>query len=91
LSQHCEMADCTSSTRTWKTKLKEWKFEKYLTDKEKNIIAAEAKKRRREGEETTGFDHSLQTIPGRLANYKRRNVEDGAEAVSLSAGKTLHI
>ncbi|KAN0120046.1 hypothetical protein V8E51_002254 [Hyaloscypha variabilis] len=62
-------------TRTWRTKLKEWKFEKYLTDKEKSMGAVTTKKK---GLETNGSAilHEKRSIsPLRPASIKRRKNE----------------
>jgi hypothetical protein len=83
----CEKAESKSSERTWKAKLKEWKFEKYLTDKQKNIIVAKVGKRRRVGKEITVFNQDLQIIPGTVAKTNRRKGEVVVEVVSPSAGK----
>jgi hypothetical protein len=69
--------------------LKEWKFEKYLTDKEKNIIVAKAEKRQREGKETAVFHRDRQVSPGKLENFKKRKGVNVVEVVSPSAGKIL--
>jgi len=45
------------SVRTWKSKLKEWNYEKYLTSNDMNIISAKAKKRKNEDGKETVFYH----------------------------------
>ncbi|PMD35669.1 hypothetical protein L207DRAFT_638002 [Hyaloscypha variabilis F] len=67
-------------TRTWRTKLKEWKFEKYLTDKEKIMGAVTTKKK---GLETNGsvILHEKRSIsPLRPASKKKRKNERVVEA-----------
>jgi hypothetical protein len=85
------MADQKPSTRTWKAKLKEWKFEKYLRDKEKTIVIGKGEKRTREAKEALVFRRDRQARPGRLANFKRRKSENGIKVVSPSAGETTTI
>ncbi|PMD31386.1 ankyrin, partial [Hyaloscypha variabilis F] len=46
-----------ASVRTWKSKLKEWNYEKYLTSNDMNIISAKAKKRKNEDGKETVFYH----------------------------------
>jgi len=48
-----------ASSRKWKDKLKEWKFDKYLiqnlTETEKGILVAKAAKRKLEGKDTVFY------------------------------------
>ncbi|KAH8789756.1 hypothetical protein BGZ57DRAFT_88663 [Hyaloscypha finlandica] len=71
--------------RTWKSKLKEWKFDKYLVDREKDISIAMVAKRRREGKTTALLHEDRQISPGRLADFKRRKRENSVVVVSSSA------
>jgi hypothetical protein len=61
------------SIRTWKAKLKEWKFEKYLTGREKAGLVKRAEKHKREeGKETVFFHFDRQVNPATLENFKKR-------------------
>jgi len=80
-------ADISSSARTWKSKLKEWKFDKYLVDREKDISIVKLAKRRREGKTTALFHEDRQISPGKLADFKRRKRENSVMVVSSSAGE----
>lgn len=70
--------------RTWKSKLKEWKFDKYLVDREKDVSIAKVAKRRREGKTTALLREDRQISPGRLADFKRRKRESSVVVVSPS-------
>ena len=77
------------STRTWRTKLKEWKFEKYLTDKEKIMGAVTTKKK---GLETNGsvILHEKRSIsPLRPASKKKRKNERVVEATLQNRGMNI--
>ncbi len=76
------------NTRTWKTKLTEWKFDKYLIDKEGNNTTANAKKRRRE-EETAIFHNAVQVSPSTLDNSKKRKVENGVDVTGPNPGESF--
>ena len=68
-------------------KLKEWKFEKYLSDRDKRIIVAKAEKRARDGKDTVFYYGDAEITTERIENFKRRKVSKEMEAVSPSAGK----
>jgi hypothetical protein len=80
-------ADLNSSARTWKSKLKEWKFDKYLVDREKDVSIAKVAKRTREGKTTALLREDRQISPGRLADFKRRKRENSVVVVSPSTGE----
>ncbi|KAE9380667.1 hypothetical protein N431DRAFT_325218 [Stipitochalara longipes BDJ] len=68
-------------TRTWKAKLKEWKFEKYVTDKENGMRVVTAEKRGREANKTA-VPHGKRPIsPGQMAPFKKRKDEKGTEVM----------
>jgi hypothetical protein len=77
--------------RKWKSKLKEWKFDKYLSDADKRVIVAKTEKRAREGKDTIFFHGESEITAERIQNFKRRNGAREVEAISPSAGqyKTL--
>lgn len=82
-------AEHISSKRTWKSKLKEWKFDKYFTDKEKNVLAAKVSKRKREGKETQILNLDRPLSPRQLDNFGKRKAHDrvSPEMVSSIEGK----
>jgi hypothetical protein len=63
------------STRTWRTKLKEWKFEKYLTDREKSMGAVTTKKKELETNGSAILHEKRSISPLRPASIKRRKNE----------------
>jgi hypothetical protein len=81
-------ADIDSSTRTWKSKLKDWKFEKYVTEKEKNISVAKSHGRERKGKGAAVLNGERVSSPRRLAYFKKRKAEDIVDLVTPSARKT---
>jgi hypothetical protein len=67
-------------------KLKEWDFDKYLSDWDKRIIVAKAEKRALEGKNTIFFHGESEITAERIQNFKRRKSAREAEAISPSAG-----
>jgi len=81
---------CTNrphSERKWKSKLKEWGFDKHIPAKDMQVLVAKAEKRARdEGKETVFFQGEAEIAPKRFENFKRRKTTHTMEAVSPSAG-----
>jgi len=65
-----QIANHEFSRRTWKAKLKEWRFESYVTDNEKSVAIANTEKRKRDREENdhAAFSGVRQVSPTRLAH-----------------------
>jgi len=76
-----------SSERKWKMKLKEWKFEKYLSDQDKMIIIAKAEKRARDGKDTVFYHGDTEITTERIENFKRRKVSKETDVEYPTAGK----
>jgi hypothetical protein len=70
-------------------KLKEWRFEKYLSDMDMKIIVAKADKRVREQKKTVFFHHSNRLAVEKIENFKKRRVVKESIAASPSAGLFL--
>lgn len=70
-------------------KLKEWGYEKRLTQLDMRTIVAKAEKRSREGKETIFYHNGIQIADERLGNFKRRKTTKEQEPVSPSAGKYI--
>ena len=76
-----------NSVRKWKEKLKEWRFDKYISASDMDIVVAKAAKRSRdEGKETIFFLGEAQILPDRIEQFKRRKTIKNIEPVSPSAG-----
>ena len=76
------------SERKWKTKLKEWNFEKHLPATDLKILVAKKLKRSRdEKKETVFFHHGREIRPEKLDNFKKRRISKLGEVQSPSAGK----
>ncbi len=74
------------SKRTWKSKLKEWTYEKNLTSNDMNIISAKAKKRKNEDGKETVFYHWNAEIPfERIERF--RKAPKTSEMASPGAGE----
>ena len=74
------------SPRKWKSKLKEWGYEKHLTEMELKIVVAKAQKRKREAGKDTLFKHNGLIIPPtKLENFKRRKTVRESDPASPSA------
>jgi hypothetical protein len=80
-------ADHYDSTRKWKDKLKEWKFDKNLNISDMNIVVAKQQKRAREGKDTVFMHGSIEMTSERIETFKRRKITKVTDAVSPSAGK----
>jgi hypothetical protein len=67
-----------SSTRYWKIKLKEWKFEKNVPAKEMSFMAAKARKRGLEdGKETVFYRNGILVDASKVENKKQKlNLDD---------------
>jgi phosphotransacetylase len=73
--------------RKWKEKLKEWRFDKYISASDMDIVVAKAAKRSRdEGKETIFFVGEAQILPDRIEQFKRRKTIKNIETMSPSAG-----
>jgi hypothetical protein len=68
-------------------KLKEWNFEKYLSDRDKRIIVAKAEKRARDGKDTVFYHGDTEITTERIENFKRRKVSKETEVEYPTAGK----
>ncbi len=81
-----------SSQRKWKMKLKEWNFEKNLSEEDKKIMIAKREKRLRdEGKETTFFHHGI-IIPGsKIDSAKRKKPDQETATISPSAGMSTFL
>ncbi|KAH8588572.1 ankyrin repeat-containing domain protein [Bisporella sp. PMI_857] len=73
-----------ASKRTWKSKLKEWAYEKNLTSNDMKIISAKADKRKRDDGKDTVFYHWDSEIPPEKIKRFRRT-PNASEIVPLSA------
>ncbi|KAF8853928.1 hypothetical protein BDZ45DRAFT_748090 [Acephala macrosclerotiorum] len=74
------------SPRKWKDKLKQWNFEKNLSEKDTKILVAKAEKRaREEGKETEFLHHGVVIPPAKINNFKRRKTMDESGGMSPSA------
>jgi len=81
------MLKSVNSVRKWKEKLKEWRFDKYISENDMDIVVVIAAKRARdEGKETIFFLGEAQILPGRIEQFKRRKTSKNTEPVSPSAG-----
>jgi hypothetical protein len=80
------------SPRKWKTKLKEWGYEKHLSKSQmKSIVAKVEKRLRDEGKDTVIFHNGVKMPVEKLENFKRRKTVRQSEPVSLVAGMVLAI
>lgn len=75
------------SLRTWKTKIKEWGFDKYLSkDEMAELLAKKRKRALVDGKETVFLYHGLVIKTERIENFKRRKTTEETTAPSPSAG-----
>lgn len=80
----------TTSERKWKTKLKEWRFDKKISTTDMSIVVAKAGKRaREEGKDTIFFHGGVQITSERIGQFKRRKTTQEREPMSPGAGKRL--
>ena len=77
------------SPRKWKAKLKEWSFEKHLSENEMKIVVAKVDNRKRAGKDTAVFHNGLQMPAEKIDNFKRRKIIKESGPASPSARKTL--
>jgi hypothetical protein len=77
------------SERKFKEKIKEWKFEKYLSAEEVKFIAVKAETRAKdEGKETTFYKHGVEINQKRIEKSAKRKRED-FEKMNASTVGTL--
>lgn len=80
------VADAYFSSRKWKAKLKEWSFEKHLSEGDMKIVVAKMDKRRREtGKDTVVFHNGVQVPAEKITNFKRRKVIRESDPASPGA------
>lgn len=70
-------------------KLKEWRFEKYLSEMDMKVIVAKADKRAREQKKTVFFHHNNRLAAEKIENFKKRRAVKESIAASPSAGVFL--
>ncbi|CZR60771.1 uncharacterized protein PAC_10667 [Phialocephala subalpina] len=81
-----QMYQFKRSPRKWKDKLKQWNFDKNLSEKDAKILVAKAEKRaREEGKETEFLHYGLVMSTAKINNAKRRRTMDESVAMSPSA------
>jgi hypothetical protein len=73
------------SPRKWKAKLKEWSFEKHLSENEMKIVVAKVDNRKRAGKDTAVFHNGLQMPAEKIDNFKRRKIIKESGPASPSA------
>jgi hypothetical protein len=69
--------------------MKEWRFEKYLSEMDMKIIVAKANKRAREQKKTVFFHHSRRLAAEGNENFKKRRAAKESIAACQSAGLFL--
>ena len=70
-------------------KLKEWRFDKYLSTKDMNIIIAKGEKRSRDGGKDTIFFHGGSRITSeRIHNFKKRKTMIDVDMTYSSPGES---
>ena len=69
-------------------KLKEWRFEKYLSEIDMKIIVAKADKRSREQKKTVFFHHRNRLAAEKIENFKKRAVK---ESIAASPSASLFL
>jgi len=55
-------------------KLKEWKYEKHLSEEEMKIVVAKKKKRSDEGKNTVFYHHGHEVPESKIRNFERRKM-----------------
>ncbi|KAF8847979.1 hypothetical protein BDZ45DRAFT_301773 [Acephala macrosclerotiorum] len=68
------------SLRSWKSKMKDWGFDKNMTS-DMQFMIAKATKRQREGKDTEFSRDGLQVPQETLRNFKRKKIGSATEAV----------
>ncbi|KAE9382099.1 hypothetical protein N431DRAFT_321006 [Stipitochalara longipes BDJ] len=63
------------SERKFKEKIKEWKFEKYLSTEEAKFIAMKSKAREEQGKDTTFYKHGIKVDQKRVEQSAKRKRE----------------
>jgi len=58
--------------RSWKTKMKEWGFNKNIPGQEKTFIVDKERKRKLEGKDTSFFYTDIKVEPDKIKNWKKR-------------------
>jgi hypothetical protein len=74
------------SVRKFRNKIKEWKFEKYLSAEESRFIAMKAKAREKEGKDTTFFKNGIRIDQKRIGKSIKRTRDDFEELDAFTAG-----
>ncbi|CZR60770.1 uncharacterized protein PAC_10666 [Phialocephala subalpina] len=81
-----QMHNFKRSPRKWKEKLKEWNFEKNLSQDEMKILVAKAERRSKEANKETIFFHNGNMIPPtKVTNWQRRIAATALTPASPSA------
>jgi hypothetical protein len=76
------------SERKWKSKLKEWGFDKNVPAEVMQVLVVKAQKRKREeGKETVFIRGDTEISAERMEHFKRRKTTHVVEALSPSVGK----
>lgn len=75
----------SSSARTWKTKLSEWGYKKYISSHDMRWIVEKGKKRKFENKETSFFLNGTRIRKERIESFKRRRIGERP----LNIGKQL--
>jgi len=79
-----------NSTRIWKSKLKEWTYEKNLTSKDLSVIIAKERKRKNDEEKETVFYHWNSEISSeRIERFWK--AQKTSEVASPGAGEESRI
>ncbi len=77
------------SLRKWKDKLKEWGYEKHLSQSDMKILVAKGEKRlREEGKGTDFFHHGIEVPKKKIETFKKRKVVRESDPASPSACKS---
>ena len=77
------------SMRKWKSKLKDWGFDKYSKAEEMAFIASKLQNRKAEGKDTVFFLGDKQITKETTENFMKRKKVNAEKIVSLAAGKEL--
>lgn len=80
---------CLTSPRKWKVKLKEWSFEKHLSESDMKIVVVKVNNRKRvAGKDTSVFYNGVPMPNEKIENFKRRKTVRESQPASPSACKT---